>query len=80
MHATKMASNQGSRIYDRERGREREAGMEAAKRMGIIARGNARGSSPYSNLKPATASAKLLTLRCAHMTRSTARDAHPVAC
>lgn len=43
------------------------------------ARGNARGSSPYSGLKPATASAKLLTLRCAHMTRSAARDAHPAA-
>lgn len=41
--------------------------------------GNARGSSPYSGLKPATASAKLLTLRCAHMTRSAARDAHPDA-
>lgn len=43
------------------------------------ARGNARGSSPYSGLKPATASAKLLTLRCAHMTRSAARDAHPAS-
>lgn len=52
--------------------------MEAAKENGDnCARGNARGSSPYSSLKPATASAKLLTLRCAHMTRSAVRDAHP---
>lgn len=71
-------------IYDVETGytgetRERaEQEWKPQKENGDnCARGNARGSSPYSGLKPATASAKLLTLWCAHMTRSAARDAHP---
>lgn len=45
-------------------------------RMGIIALEMQQGSSPYSNLKAATASAKLLTLRRAHMTRSATGDAN----
>ena len=66
---------------DREREREREMRWARNRngsrgRMGIIALEMQQGSSPYSNLKAATASAKLLTLRRAHMTRSATGDAN----
>ena len=65
---------------DRIRGtRTRGAGMEAAKgEWGeLCARQCTRLLPLFKPKACATASAKLLTLRCAHMTRSAVRDAHP---